>query len=107
MPKINIIDYIPIGRDNAVTRSYLAAVTGLRDRQIRDAIAKARRDNVIINTQDGKGYYRLVGNGDKWTFWEKYEVVMFERQETRRLESIGWSLKAVREAVKKINIHGL
>ena len=55
---MDIVDYIPFGRENAVTRAQLRIVTGLNDRQIREQISQARRDTVILNMQDGKGYFR-------------------------------------------------
>ena len=50
---------IPYGRDNAISRAALATALGLTDRGARQLVSKARRDGmVIINAQDGKGYYR-------------------------------------------------
>ncbi len=53
-----VVDYIGIGKNNAVTRDYLRECTAMTDRVIRKEIEQARRDGVIIiNNQDGKGYY--------------------------------------------------
>lgn len=55
---MNITDYIPIGKENAITRAQLCALTGLSDRAVRQLIEVARIEGeVIINNQDGKGYY--------------------------------------------------
>ncbi len=55
---MNITDYIGVGKDNAVTRQQLCAVTGLPDRTVRKLIAQARTEGeVICNAQDGRGYY--------------------------------------------------
>ena len=55
---MNIVDYIGIGRENAVTREQLCTMTGLPDRTVRKLIADARNNGeVIINAQDGAGYY--------------------------------------------------
>lgn len=93
---MNIIDYIPFGRENAVTRTQLRIVTGLTDRKIRDLIADARRDTVILNMQDGKGYFQP--NPDEINL-----VQAFEKQEEARLKSIGWSLKSTRKMLKNSN----
>ena len=54
-----IVDYIPVGRENAVTRRQLCELTGMRDRALRNAIEDARQNGeIIINAQDGRGYYR-------------------------------------------------
>ncbi len=54
-----ITDFIPTGRENAVTRVHLREVTGLPDRKVREEIEQARRKGaIIINAQDGAGYYQ-------------------------------------------------
>ena len=39
---MNISDYIPFGKDNAISRKKLEKVTGLSDRDIREEIAMAK-----------------------------------------------------------------
>nr|DAW70709.1 MAG TPA: winged helix-turn-helix transcription repressor [Caudoviricetes sp.] len=90
---MDIVDYIPFGRENAVTRAQLRSRTGIDDRTIRDMIADARRDTVILNMQDGKGYFRPLPE-------ERHLVEAYAKQETARLKSIGWSLKATRQMLK-------
>lgn len=65
--KMEFIDLIPEGRDNAISREELirnACLCGFvpesvkdRDRFVRSLISKARRDYVILNKCQG-GYYR-------------------------------------------------
>lgn len=56
---MGIEQYIPFGRENAVTREMLRVLTGKSDRMIREEIEQARREgHIIINNQDGKGYFR-------------------------------------------------
>ena len=69
-PAITIIDLIPTGRDNAISRDYLVILCvskGLvdwklslesRDRAMRRLLEKARLDYTILNLSDGEGYYR-------------------------------------------------
>lgn len=55
---ISVIDYIPEGKDKAVSRKYLATVTGMSDRQVRSEIQSLRENGtVIISRDDGKGYF--------------------------------------------------
>ena len=54
---MNIIDYIGIGYDNAVSRERLAELTGETDRAVRKAIQAERVKTPIINLQDGRGYF--------------------------------------------------
>lgn len=97
---LNILDYIKIGRENAITRSELSKQIGISDRQVRDLIHYARRDTPILNTQDGKGYFIPDMDNEE-------EVLLLEayvKQENARLKSIGWSLLSARKALKE---HGV
>lgn len=56
---MNIVNFIPFGKENAIPRWKLANITNLTDRMMRREIAAARRNGeIIINDQDGRGYYR-------------------------------------------------
>ena len=95
-----IVDYMPTGRKNAITRKELCRITGLSDRQAREHISQARRNTPIINLQDGDGYFipDPSDNGDM-NLLKRYV-----RQEEARLKSIGWSLKAARKIMKGTNV---
>lgn len=54
---MDIKKYIPRGHSNAVTIDTLIAMTGMSNRQVRRAIAES--DAIILNMQDGKGYFRM------------------------------------------------
>lgn len=55
---MNIADFIPVGKENAVTREQLCRLTGLSDRVNRKLIEVARVEGVVIvNDSDGEGYY--------------------------------------------------
>lgn len=93
---IKIVDYIPFGKENAISRQQLERVTGLSDRDVREAISLARRNTVILNLSNGKGYFQPIqGKEDDL-------VVKYFKQEDSRLKRIGWSLLATRRRVKEI-----
>ena len=46
---INIVDYIPIGHENGISRKELCRLTGLTDRNVRECISKARETTCICN----------------------------------------------------------
>lgn len=92
---MNIIDYIPVGHRNAVTRDELRLMTGMHDRQIRRAIEKARSECIILNVQDGKGYYRPDPHDDV----DRAEINIFYRQERRRIAAIEMTLLPVLKGV--------
>ena len=55
---MSILNYIPVGKDDAVTREQLCALTGMSDRGVRKLIELARIEGaMIVNDQDGRGYY--------------------------------------------------
>lgn len=93
-----IMDKIPVGHENAVTRKQLCISTGMNDRRIRRAIAEARRETIILNMQDGNGYYVPDMEDDV----DKAELKRFVKQEEHRLKSIGWPLKAARRMDREI-----
>ena len=88
---IDILQFIPIGKENAITRRELVDRTGLPDRTVRELISQARRKHPIANFQDGTGYYLPT---------EKSEVIEFLNQETHRARSIFWSIKGCRDWLK-------
>ena len=69
---ISIVDLIPVGRENAISRNSLiekCVVFGLidriksdKDREMRRLVQKARNDYTILNLSDGNGYYRVSIN---------------------------------------------
>ena len=93
---IKIVDYIPLGKENAISRQQLERVTGLSDRDVREVISLARRNTVILNLSNGKGYFQPI-QGE-----EDDLVVKYFKQEDSRLKRIGWSLLATRRRVKEI-----
>lgn len=93
---MNISDYIPFGKDNAISRKKLEKVTGLSDRDIREEIAMTRRNTVILNLSNGQGYFQPIeGEEDEL-------VIKYYKQESSRLKRIGWSLLATRKRVREI-----
>ena len=95
MSSIDIVNYIPIGRDNAISRQELCIKTGLSDRKVRNMIKMARRNIVILNIQDGSGYF-LPGVDDTAL------VRKYLKQEERRAKSIFWALKSARKYIEEI-----
>jgi len=59
---MNILDYIPTGHKNAVSRRWLQTTMHMSDRMVRRLIAEVNKNDcdaeLIINLQDGKGYFR-------------------------------------------------
>jgi len=90
---MNVIDFIPFGKQNAITQNELMMVTGLSDRMLREEISRLRRDVPILNMQDGKGYFRPTED-------EIEDVKKYISQEERRGKSVFWSLKGAREFIK-------
>lgn len=96
---VHIEEFIPFGKENAITREHLAEVAGLSDREMRRLIAKARREHPILNHQSGDGYYRP-------TIKEYMEAKAFYKQETHRAKMIFWSIFGLRKWLKEVDADG-
>lgn len=85
---MKIIDYIPYGRQNAVSTDYLKAITGLDTRTIRQMIANERTQGAVICSSlksDGGGYFLPA---------DPSEAVRYVRTEQHRIESAREALKS-------------
>lgn len=57
---MDIARIIPFGRQKAISREMLSQLTGVSDRINRRAIERSRgKGNIIINLQQGEGYFRI------------------------------------------------
>lgn len=88
--EVDIVKHIPFGRENAIGRAELAMKVGCSDRTMRDLINAARKREVIVNIQNGSGYYRPTEN-------DVGEVEKFKRQEENRAKDIFSGLQPVRK----------
>lgn len=89
---MGIEQYIPHGRENAVTREQLCTLTGLPDRQVRKEIEQARHSGCIIcNDQSGAGYYQTA---------DLDEIESQYRQQRSRALSILSQQKHMRQMLK-------
>jgi len=87
--EINIIDLIPVGKENAIKREQLTRlcfqyglIADVKDKDIamRDLIGEARMEHPIINMSHGDGYYQPRTDSKE----EMAELNAFIRQEERR-----------------------
>ena len=78
---MNILDFIPIGKDNAITKQKLCELTGIKDeRLIRDAIKRQVEKGVPILSSSGhKGY---------WYSEDIDEIAEFIRENEHRSNAI-------------------
>ena len=93
--EIDILKFIPFGRENAISRTSLCMKTGLNDRNMRDNINRARKRAVIINLSDGSGYYRPTNN-------DVSEVIKFKKQEESRAKDVFSNLQPVRKFLQSV-----
>lgn len=88
---MDILEFIPYGRENAIKRKTLRDLLGVTDREMRVMIADARKETPIINLSDGQGYYRPN---------TRYDLDRYIMQEKARAEKI---LKNINVACKAFN----
>ena len=60
----SIEDYIPVGRDNKISRQSLSICTGLPDRTVRRLISDARMRGIPIVGDPAGGYYMAETEAD-------------------------------------------
>lgn len=81
---MNILDYIPIGNKNPITRETLVYVTGLDDRAVRNEIKRLKTEYPIVNI--GQGYYIAEDPDDP-------DLAAYIRQESHRIREISKGLR--------------
>jgi len=94
---MNIIEYIPKGYENAISRKTLCNKTGLNDRVVRGLIEEARRNTIIISNNDGSGYWIYPDNP---TEHEKNMLNRYVKQQESRAKSIFYALYPARQRMK-------
>lgn len=92
---MNVVDFIPVGEENAISRDRLCMLTGLHDRLLREAISQARRNEAILNF--GKGCF--LPKRDDGALVERWK-----RQECARAKSIFWSMKGANKFVEEEDV---
>lgn len=95
---MNIVDYIPTGYENAISRKDLCKKTGLNDRVARNLIEEARRTTIIISNNDGSGYWLYPKEP---TEHEKLLLHRFVKQQESRAKSIFYALRPARIMMKE------
>ena len=94
---MNICDFIGTGKENAVTRGELVAILNLPDRQVRKLIQEARtRGEIIINDQDGAGYYLSDDLGEM-----KRQLALNQSRAVSVLRQQKYLRQKIREAEQK------
>jgi len=89
---INILESIPRGEDNAITRTELVNKLGISDRRLRRLIHKKREEGeLIISKTSGKGYYQPE---------TREEVVRFIRQQKSYIKNLHRSISKAEKALR-------
>ena len=92
---MNILNLIPQGKANAISRTELRYRAQLNDRAMRELIEQERRNGaIILNLQDGRGYYRPAPD-------ELDDVLRQYKQNDRRAKSILVQQKYLRKMLKQ------
>ncbi len=88
---MNIVELIPLGEQNAISRKELCRLVGTSDRRMRRIIAQLSRQYPICNLQNGKGYF-LADN--------KEVANKMLRQEINRAKSIFLKIWGLRKYIE-------
>lgn len=91
---MDVLEFIPYGRENAIKRANLRDLLGVTDIEMRRMIGEARKETPIINLQDSQGYYRPN---------DKEDLHRYIMQEQSRAMSILKNIKVACEEYNKIS----
>lgn len=85
---INITHYIPVGRENKISRESLSICTCLPDRSVRRLISEARANGYPIVGDPNGGYYMAESEAD---------VRLLLSELNSRIGKLAKCVKAIRE----------
>lgn len=91
---MNILEQIPYGAENGVSRAELAQRNRKDDRQTREDVGRARECACILNLQDGRGYFRPTEE-------ERDLVEHWVRQEEARMRTARRALKGAKRWLRE------
>lgn len=91
-----ISDFIPFGKENAVSKAYLSKMTGADERIVRAAIKRenaelAKKGIAIVSTASHKGY---------WKTDDVQELEAYEAEQMHRALKIMENLRPVKSLIK-------
>ena len=92
MEQFNILEYIPQGHENAITRQDLKLITHLEDRDMRNQIALAPEP--VYN--NGQGYFRYLDETDL-PYMVKYLM-----SEDKRMKAISSRVEKARAEINAV-----
>lgn len=96
---MELLNLIPYGRDNAVSRADLVRLTGWNDRKVRDEIKRLLRNGErILSSSSAKGYWRSD---------DPDEIERFLRESDHRRRTEALTVEPLRFYVAKEKGYGL
>lgn len=87
---MNICDYIPMGRNNAISSVRLANKTGLSPRELRKIVSSEREEGAAI-CSCSNGYYKPVSVNEALTYY---------CAQLKRVKSGNIALKSIRRYIE-------
>lgn len=97
-------DVIPIGRENAISRSALCRITGLHDREVRRQIAELRAEDdgsnmvIVSSSRRGRGYFRTDNPED---------IQQFIAESQHRIQMTTNAIRVARQVLTRIDMRKL
>lgn len=110
MCEIDLLQYIPYGRENAISRAELARLTGLADREIRREVKRILQTGEPVLSSSKQGGYWRSDNPEEWAAFlrESENRTNTERRTTYKLREryyaeTGTKITRVREHTRRIS----
>lgn len=95
---MKISDYIPIGRDNAISMPNLSERLGIKQRECRRWVQREREKGEPICSDWEHGGYFMPAN--------ESEALMYYRQQTHRIKTARAALNGVKAYLKGVRRNG-
>lgn len=92
MEQFNILEYIPQGHENAISRTDLRLITHLTDREMRELIALSPEP--VYN--NGNGYFRYLDESDL------IHMRKYLKAEIRRVAAISSRIEKARKEINAV-----
>lgn len=97
-----VYNALGVGKQNAISRAEPSRITGYKDRRIREAIEAMRYSKVIINLDNGDGYYIPDS-----TLQGRHEATAWIARQDRRIQSMKAATKGARRLVNGVRSKGI
>lgn len=94
-----ISDYVPKGKENAVSKDVLVKIAGANERTVRKNL---KEENERLINEEGVAIVSTANRNGYWKSDDLAELEAYEREQTHRAEMIFENLRPIRALINRI-----